>query len=207
MSLAHAKVRATSVSGATLAVDLIERVEHQSIANHSVRTYLYAVMIADDQKLTADADYNSAMLLHSCLLHDLGATDAFDGPSRFEVEGANAAFQWLEKFNFDVHLREQVWDAIALHTTPQIAENHRPITRLTRLGVRADFGDKIIPDEVRAAIELDFPRLDIERELSAVVVRQALRNRNKAPANSWAGRLLAAHEANPDDPDARLNGF
>jgi hypothetical protein len=78
---------------------------------------------------------------------------------------------------------DQVWEAIALHTSAQIAERRGPITLLTRLGVLADFGAG------SAAFEERYPRLDIEVELKRLVVEQVRRNPDKAPKSSWPGYL------------------
>lgn len=78
---------------------------------------------------------------------------------------------------------DQVWEAIALHTSGPIAERRGPITMLTRLGVLADF------DEGSAVFEEAYPRLDIEVELKRLVVEQARRNSAKAPKSSWPGYL------------------
>lgn len=80
------------------------------------------------------------------------------------------------------------------------------MTRLVRLGVRADFGDDLVDPALRRATEAEFPRLDAERVLSAVVVDQAVQDARRAPATSWAAALLAAHRAS-SDTHGRLRAF
>ncbi len=153
--------------------------EAPSVLNHSVRTYLHAAAIAERDGVEHDGE----TLFQACALHDIGTADAFDGPVRFEVEGADAAAAFLTAEGVSAQAVDQVWEAIALHTSGQIAERRGPITMLTRLGVIADF------DGGSAAFEESFPRLDIEVELKRLVVEQARRNPAKAPKSSWPGYL------------------
>jgi hypothetical protein len=176
-------------------LELARAVEHPAIFNHSVRTFLYARFgAADHHGLELDVD----LLFAACLLHDIGTVAAYDDDQRFEVAGADAAAEFLRGEGVQPGAVDQVWEAIALHTSPGIAERRGPITMLTRLGVVADFG-RATPAAVehRGAIELAFPRLDIERVLGGAVVAQALDKPGKAPRSSWPGGLLAAHLADP----------
>jgi hypothetical protein len=188
---------------AARALAMVADHEPLPIANHSVRTYLHAVLAARRRGLAPGTDYADDLLFYACLLHDVGVADAYDGPSRFEVEGADAAAEFLTAEGFDAAAVDQVWEAIALHTSPHIAERRGPVTMLTRVGVLSDFGGPDADDAVRAAVERDHPRLDVERELTDAVVAQALRHPDKAPRSSWPGGLLRAHRralADGSDP-------
>ncbi len=191
-------------ANAARALELVRDQERPAIANHSVRTYLHAVLAARSRQLASGTDYDADLLFYACVLHDLGTADPYDGPTRFEVEGADAAATFLTEAGVNAAGVDQVWEAIALHTSPQIAERRGPIAMLTRLGVRADFS---VASAERSLVEQHYPRLDVERELADAVVSQALRQPDKAPKSSWPASLLRAHLAAPDDPDARLNGF
>ena len=76
---------------ATAALELATAHEIPSVLNHSIRTHLFALMHAEKLGLSAGADFDAELLFVACVLHDLGASDAYDGPQRFEVEGADAA--------------------------------------------------------------------------------------------------------------------
>lgn len=167
---------------------------HPAIANHSIRTYMWAVLMGERRDMAAGRDYDDDLLFYACSLHDLGTSDAHDGPRRFEVEGADAAAELLTAEGLGAAQVDQVWEAIALHTSPHIAESRGPVALLTRLGVLSDFGQETIDDPaVREEMERHHPRLDIERELTDAVVTQALRRPEKAPLHSWPGGLLRAH--------------
>src|ERR1700761_3443370 len=121
---------------AVRALELARAHEHPALLNHSVRTYLHAVLAAGQ----LGVDYPADLLFLACVLHDIGATDAYDGTQRFEVDGADGAAAFLTGQGMAADQVDQVWEAIALHTSPHIAERRGPVTMLTRLGVRADFG-------------------------------------------------------------------
>jgi hypothetical protein len=180
------------------ALALARRHEHPAIANHSIRTYLHAQLAAGSLGLRVGADYDPEELFVACLLHDLGTAQEYDGSQRFEVEGADGAAAFLDSAGAAADVRQRVWEAIALHTSPGIAERLGPLTRLTRAGVVSDFGRSAVATATqRAEIEARLPRLDIERRLGDAVVRQAVANPAKAPRASWPGGLLQAHLADP----------
>ncbi|MFF1847709.1 HD domain-containing protein [Streptomyces sp. NBC_01550] len=170
-----------------------------AILNHSVRVWLLADHLARREGIDAPERESLAV---ACLFHDVGTAHQHDGPQRFEVEGADAASAFLSRHRWPAPLIKGVWEAIALHTSPGIAERMGRLPRLVRVGVRADFGATELigtDDEDRLASALAlFPRLNIESVLGEAVVAQALRCPGKAPSSSWPGGLLAAHLANPE---------
>ena len=82
-----------------------------------------------------------------------------------------------------------MWEAIALHTSPGIAERQGPITRYTRIGATRDFAGlpPLAPDLDDLAAP--YPRLEIEVVLPERLIAQSMRKPEKAPATSWAGVL------------------
>jgi hypothetical protein len=150
----------------------------------------YALLHAERRDLSLGADLDPDLLLAACLLHDLGVAPAFDGPQRFEVEGADAAVSLLREHGRSAEEADQVWQAIALHTSPGIAERRGPITVLVRLGVLSDFSEFEAPDELRTALEREHPRLGLDTELPALLVEQALRQPTKGRPSSWVADLL-----------------
>jgi hypothetical protein len=175
---------------ASAAFALARQHETDSVLNHSIRTHRYALRHAGLLGLRADDDFDAELLFVACVLHDIGAFDAFDGPQRFEVEGADAAAALLRdhgRSDADVDL---VWQGIALHTSPGIAERRGPLPMLTRVGVRIDFFSVTIPEAERVEVERELPRLGIDHELGGLVVAQALRQPGKARESSWAADLV-----------------
>jgi HD superfamily phosphodiesterase len=65
--------------------------------------------------------YDPELLYVGAMFHDIALTEAYrDSRSRFEVDGANAARNFLRNYGLREESIETVWTAIALHTTPGI---------------------------------------------------------------------------------------
>ncbi|CAN5440387.1 HD domain-containing protein [soil metagenome] len=180
---------------AAAALSLAREHELASVLNHSIRTHEYAAMHAQKTGVT---DFDPELLYVSCVLHDLGASDAFDGPQRFEVEAADVAAELVRSHGRTEQDADQVWQGIALHTSPGIAERRGPVVALTRIGVRIDFHSVMIPAGDRAAMEAQYPRLGLDTELGALVAAQALKQPEKARASSWPADLV--RELHPGTP-------
>lgn len=172
---------------AAAALDLARAHEIPSVLNHSIRTHTYAVLHAERVGVT---DFDPELLYVACVLHDIGASDAFDGPQRFEVEAADAAADLVRAHGRTEQDADQVWQAIALHTSPGIAERRGPVAMLTRIGVRIDFASLVIPADVREGVERDLPRLGLDTELGALVATQAKKQPEKVRASSWPADLV-----------------
>ncbi|KAJ9606282.1 hypothetical protein H2200_009243 [Cladophialophora chaetospira] len=170
-----------------------------SILHHSFRVYLFAKWLAAKEK-SEWAD--SGLLFVSCITHDIGTSVKHDGPQRFEVEGADAAAELVKSHGHSEVDAHQVWTAIALHTSPGIAERITDLARLVRLGVMIDFRpaarSSLGAIDYGKDVEGQLPRLDIEKILGDAVVEQAKRNPDKAPAASWPGILYKSHLENPE---------
>lgn len=149
----------------------------------------------------ASDDDHLARLFVACICHDFGACHHHDGEQRFEVEGADAASEFLRSNGVSEEQRHDVWVAIALHTSPGIAERIHPMARLVRMAILIDFRpafrSQAGADELAVSVERDIPRLDIEKVLGDAVVEQAVRRPDKAPPASWPGILLRSHRENP----------
>lgn len=186
-----------------------------AILNHSMRVYLYAAKLAQHQSSIYSQKDDSTLSQHSllfvaCILHDIGCASRFDGPQRFEVEGADAAKAHVLSFGRSEADAHDVWVAIACHTSPHIAEKISPLAYLVRVSVLFDFmetrklsgqGDsavEVLSQQLREEVEGEFPRLEPEKVLGDVVVEQARRQRGKAPTASWPGILLRAAEEDPE---------
>lgn len=195
------------------ALGLAAKLEPQAILNHSVRVYLLAKFLAEreDSSLASSAD--QPVLFTACILHDIGATDRYNGKQRFEVEGADVAATHLHKQGYGETDCHRAWCGIALHTSGGIAERIDPFTRLVRIAVKMDFSSTVCEQyggtAYRREIEENLPRLGIEKVLADAVVAQAEKidvqvdsktypDSQKHPKASWPGILLRAHLENPD---------
>lgn len=94
-----------------------------------MRSWLLGFVIAAKIPQLQGRDLEAHAL--AAILHDLGWAETGDlvtEDKRFEVDGANAARDFLETEagDWDKHRLQLVWDAIALHTTPSIAVSFLP---------------------------------------------------------------------------------
>ena len=80
------------------------------------------------------------MLLYAgAMFHDLGLMPGHQSRDlRFEVDGANAARDFLRSYEIAPRELDLVWTAIALHTTPGIPEHMHPVVALVTAGVEMD---------------------------------------------------------------------
>src|SRR5260370_40099349 len=73
------------------------------------------------------------------MFHDIGLVPASSSDAdRFEVDGANAARNFLLRHNISEQDIDHVWTAIALHTTPGIPQYMDPVVALVTAVVAKD---------------------------------------------------------------------
>ena len=140
------------------ATDILHEFSTELLINHSIRVYLFAAEQGRQQKLRFDAE----LLYIAAAFHDLGLTKKFSSQNeRFEVDGANAARQFLTAHNIPEEQVQTVWEAIALHTTPGVTQYMRSEVALLYSGVGLDALGKGLdqfPSELRDAIVARYPR-------------------------------------------------
>jgi hypothetical protein len=123
--------------------------------------------------------FDSELLYVAALFHDLGLVDAYHtDTNRFEVDGADAAREFLRGHGIPEPKADLVWEAIALHTTPGIPQYMRPEIALTSAGVLVDvvgIGYDEYTSEQRDQVIAAFPRGDFKDEFIQVQTRSALK--------------------------------
>ncbi|HEY0226462.1 MAG TPA: HD domain-containing protein [Mycobacterium sp.] len=177
---------------AQAAIRLAQSTESPSVFNHSVRSYLFAELIAVRDGMRPGSDYSSEAVFLGCVLHDLGVSTGAPGKARFEVEGADLAAVLLTDHGADRDVVDGVWEAIALHTSGGIAERRGALCYLVRNGVGADFGRnaEFIDERTATAIHHSYPRLSMASTLVDAIVEHAQRSPDAAPPYSMPGELL-----------------
>jgi hypothetical protein len=145
------------------ATDLLREHGTSLLFAHSLRVYLFGAIRGRHRGLRVDHE----LLYFGAVFHDLGLTANYRSPDhRFEIDSANAARAFLRANGIDEATVGVVWDAIALHTTPEIPWHKRPEIALVTGGVEADvLGDGLaeIPAGDRAAVLAAYPRIDFKR--------------------------------------------
>lgn len=136
--------------------------------NHSMRSWLFAAIIADLKK----APYDAEVLAVATVLHDLGLAKAFNGPLRFEVEGANAARAFARNEGVDEDRTQLIWDLVALNSTPSIALYKETEVALSTAGIGLDWGGwglELMTEAQVATIVDAFPRLEMKARFARAV--------------------------------------
>lgn len=138
--------------------EFVRDTESELLFNHSSRVFFFGAIAGQQRGLT----FNSELLYAAAMFHDVGLMPSHSSKKlRFEVDGANAARDFLKSYNVDPADIEKVWTGIALHTTPGIPEFMHPVVALTTAGVEMDVLGLTYdqyPDPVREAVVAAFPR-------------------------------------------------
>ncbi|MBP6018035.1 MAG: HD domain-containing protein [Burkholderiaceae bacterium] len=120
---------------ARAATELVRDTEDDLLYNHSRRVFLWGALSGERRKLK----YDPELLYLGAMFHDMGLTEKYASPDlRFEVDGANAARDFMKSYGVPERDVDDVWAAIALHTTPGIPEHMRPTIALVTAGVEMD---------------------------------------------------------------------
>ena len=77
------------LADASLAV--VQSSASEPIADHSIRSFLFARLLAEHEGCLNDAAYDEQLLFAATVMHDLGLGHQAQGQARFEVEGADLA--------------------------------------------------------------------------------------------------------------------
>src|SRR5712692_8277196 len=130
------------------------------IVDHSIRSFLFARLLADHEGSLNDADYDEHLLFAATVMHDLGLGEHAAGEARFEVEGADLAAAVLRRHSVAEPDIDQVWAAIALHSSVGIADRRGLLTYLTHKGVFIDAGriTDAVAARLRQEVLKDYPR-------------------------------------------------
>jgi hypothetical protein len=140
------------------AAALVRQKEGELLFQHSMRVYCWAALAARRKGFNVDPE----LLYVAAMFHDFGLTGAYrDSHSRYEVDGADAAAQFLRARKISETEVQKVWLAIALHTTNGISAHVSPLADLIAEGANMDlvglaYGE-FTPAE-REAVERAFPR-------------------------------------------------
>src|SRR3954467_7042362 len=98
---------------------LVRAAESAPIADHSLRTFLFARLFAEHEGALNDAAYDEELLFAATVMHDLGLGEHARGRARFEVEGADLAAGVLRKHGVGEADVDRVWEAIAPALVPR----------------------------------------------------------------------------------------
>jgi HD superfamily phosphodiesterase len=145
--------------------EYVRDTEDELLFNHSRRVFLFGALQGHRRGLQPDPE----LLYAGAMFHDIGLTaDYRTSMLRFEVDGANAARNFLLERGVDEAAARKVWLSIALHTTPGVPEFLEPEIALVTAGVEADvlgIGRNDLSAEAIEAVTAAHPRPDFKNRI------------------------------------------
>jgi HD superfamily phosphodiesterase len=144
--------------------DVVRDTETSLLFHHSSRVYYFGALAGKHRGMKFDPE----LLYAGAMFHDMGLTHQHSSANeRFEVDGANAARDFLRGRGIDPGDIDTVWTAIALHTTPGIPQHMHPVVALVTAGVEMDvlgLSYSEFSDLQREAVVKAHPRTDHFKE-------------------------------------------
>jgi len=138
--------------------EVVRDTETPLLFHHSSRVYYFGALAGKHRGLKFDPE----LLYAGAMFHDVGLTPRHSSANeRFEVDGANAARNFLRAHGISEAETDTVWTAIALHTTPGIPQHMHPVVALVTAGVEMDVLGLAYPeysDMEREAVVKTHPR-------------------------------------------------
>jgi hypothetical protein len=156
----------TALSGVTVpdsqiareATELLRDASSDLLFGHSLRVYFWAALAGNRKRLA----YDPELLYVGAMFHDFGLTARYrTSQLRFEVDGADAARDFLRGHGIAEADVDRVWAAIALHTTPGIPHRMQPEIALLHGAAGMDVAGRGHADftaEEREAVTALYPR-------------------------------------------------
>jgi hypothetical protein len=149
------------------ATELVRDAAPPLLFHHSRRVFLFGSLQGRRLGLHADPE----LLYVGAMFHDLGLTETYRRTDqRFELDGADEARRFLASHGVPEASVRTVWEAIALHTTPEIPYRLEPEIALVTAGVETDVLGigltDLAPEDIRAVVAVH-PRPDFKRRIVA----------------------------------------
>jgi HD superfamily phosphodiesterase len=147
------------------ATELVRDTASPLLYDHSRRVFLFGSLQGRRRELS----YDPELLYVGAMFHDLGLTPGYrTSQQRFEIDGADAARDFLLRHGLSQDSARIAWTSIALHTTPEIPAHMEPEVALVTAGVEFDvlgMGLDAVAPEVRDAVVAAHPRPDFKRRI------------------------------------------
>ncbi|OBB91567.1 HD domain-containing protein [Mycobacterium sp. 852002-30065_SCH5024008] len=176
------------------ATDFIREVEDDLLFNHSRRVFLFGALQGLRRGLQPDLE----LLYVGAMFHDIGLTERYGTSTiRFEVDGADAARDFLTARGVDKAEADKVWLGIALHTTPGVPEFLAPEVALLQAGVEVDVvgvGLESLAPDALAAVTAAHPRADFKNRILAAF-NDGMKHRPQTTFGTMNADVLAHFDA------------
>jgi len=168
----------------------------QVITDHACRVFVLASLAARRASETLDAD----ALYVAAMYANMGLSTAYGrSTERYELDSADAAQAFLLRHQTSQQMRDDVWRAIALHTTPGVAARVSPLARALASAVSTDLMatdfDAYSADERRALLAA-YPRGDGFGDAFLDAIARGVAHRPATTFGTWSADVL--ERADPD---------
>lgn len=166
------------------------------MTDHACRVFVLASLAARRASETLDAD----ALYVAAMYANMGLSAAYcRSTERYELDSADAAQAFLLRHQTSQRMRDDVWRAIALHTTPGVAPRVSPLARALAAAVSTDLMasdfDAYSADE-RQALLAAYPRGDGFSDAFLDAIARGVAHRPASTFGTWSADVL--ERADPD---------
>lgn len=173
------------------AAQMVHDAEGDFLYQHSVRVYYWAALAGKRKGLSFDPE----LLYVAALFHDYGLTARYGAShSRFEVDGADAARAFLKEHGVPDAESQDIWLAIALHTTNGISPHMFPVATLLAEGANMDLvgaGYDGFSATERGAVEAAYPHPPHFAEDFMQALYNGLKHRPEATQGTGLADVMA----------------
>ncbi|WP_409426710.1 HD domain-containing protein [Mycobacterium sp. SMC-11] len=149
------------------ATEFVRSAEDDVLFHHSRRVFLFGALHGRRSGLQPDLE----LLYLAAMFHDFGLTTRYrSSTQRFEIDGADAAREFLTDHGVAQSDVDKVWLGIALHTTPEVTGRLDTETALLAAGVKTDVvgvGLEDLPESDIDAVVTAHPRHDFKNRILA----------------------------------------
>ncbi|WP_312034352.1 HD domain-containing protein [Actinoplanes sp. TBRC 11911] len=168
------------------ATDLVRIATDDLLFHHSRRVFLFGALHGRRLGLP----FNPELLYVGAMFHDLGLTPLYRREDqRFELDGADEARRFLQAHGVPEASTRLVWEAIALHTTPEVPWRMEAEVALVTAGVETD------------VLGIGYHYLDV-RDIEAVTAAHPRPGFKKAIVDAFANGF----RDRPDSTFGTVNG-
>ena len=149
------------------ATEVVRGAEDDVLFHHSRRVFLFGALHGSRLGVQPDLE----LLYVGAMFHDLGLTARYSASTqRFEMDGADAARDFLLAHGVGQSEADKVWLGISLHTTPEVPARLDPETALLAAGVKTDVvgvGREELTADAIEAVTAAHPRPDFKNRILA----------------------------------------
>jgi HD superfamily phosphodiesterase len=172
------------------ATEFIRGAEEDVLFHHSRRTFLFGALHGRRLGLQPDPE----LLYVAAMFHDLGLAAHYrTSNQRFEIDGADAARDFLLEHGVGQAEADRVWLGIALHSTPEVPARLDPETALLAAGVKTDVvgvGREQLAREAIEAVIAAHPRPDFKNRI-LVAFNDGIKHRPASTFGTMNDDILA----------------